>query len=89
MSTCGSYITSKKIFLEDYKDHTTVIGDHNKWLYLNETKGRFLLTAIPGLSTHCMAAFLSPTIDWEKINNEIKEIRGNIKYDAITGMAFI
>jgi hypothetical protein len=69
MSTCGSYIVSKKIFLEDYQDHTTIIGDHNKWLYLNETKGRFLLSAVPGLSTHCMEAFLSPTIDWKKINN--------------------
>ena len=40
MSTCGSYIVTKKIFLEDYKDHTTVIGDHNKWLYLNDKIGR-------------------------------------------------
>jgi len=73
MSTCGSYIVSKKIFLEDYQDHITVVGDHNKWLYLNETKGRFLLTAVPGLSTHCMEAFLSPTINWAQIN-ELKTI---------------
>ena len=73
-STCGSYITSKKTLLEDYDDQTGVtipIGDHHKWLYLNEHKGRFILTPIPGLSTHCMQSLLSPTIDWEIINNKI------------------
>jgi hypothetical protein len=72
ISTCGSYVTTKKIFDEDFNDHTGVtipIGDHHKWVFLNETKGRFILTPVPGLSTHCMEAFLSPTIDWKKINN--------------------
>ena len=69
ISTCGSYIVSKKIFKEDHNTHTTVIGDHNKWLHLTETKNRFILTPIPGLSTHCMGGLLSPTIDWENINN--------------------
>ena len=71
-STCGSYIVTKKILLEDYDDQTGVtvpIGDHHKWLFLNETKNRFLLTPIPGLSTHCMDGLLSPTIDWKQINN--------------------
>jgi hypothetical protein len=71
-STCGSYVTTKKIFDEDYNDHTGVtvpIGDHHKWLWLNENKERFVLTPIPGLSTHCMEGLLSPTINWEKINN--------------------
>jgi hypothetical protein len=67
-STCGSYIVSKKTFLEDYDVHTGVIGDHNKWLYLNEHKERFILTPIPGLSTHCMDGLLSPTINWKQIN---------------------
>jgi hypothetical protein len=73
-STCGSYIVPKKIFSEDYDDHTGVtvpIGDHHKWLWLNENKGRFVLTPIPGLSTHCMEFLMSPTIDWKKINNDI------------------
>ena len=68
-STCGSYIVPKNIFLEDYQDHTTVIGDHNKWLYLNSIKERFLLSPIPGLSTHCMEGLTSPTINWQIINN--------------------
>ena len=69
-STCGSYITSKKIFDEDYNDHTginTPIGDHHKWIFLGKTKNRFILTPIPGLSTHCMEGLLSPTINWSKI----------------------
>ena len=69
-STCGSYITSKKIFDQDYNDHigvTIPIGDHHKWLYLTETKNRFMLTPIPGLSTHCMEGLLSPTINWSNL----------------------
>jgi hypothetical protein len=69
-STCGSYITTAKIFKEDYLDHTghTIpIGDHHKWLYLGENKERFIITPIPGLSTHCMDGLLSPTIDWSQI----------------------
>jgi len=69
-STCGSYIVSKQIFDQDYDDHTGVsvpIGDHHKWLFLNESKSRFVITPIPGLSTHCMSGLLSPTIDWQQI----------------------
>lgn len=69
-STCGSYITTKKIFDEDYDDHTGVtvpIGDHHKWLHLTDAKHRFVITPIPGLSTHCMEGLLSPTIDWSVI----------------------
>jgi len=68
-STCGSFIIPKKIFDDDYEIHTTVIGDHNKHLYLNENKNRFILSPIPGLSTHCMVELMSPIINWEEINN--------------------
>ena len=68
-STCGSYICTKKLFLEDYNIHTGTEGDHNKWVHLAGSKGRFLLTPIPGLSTHCMEGLLSPTINWKQIND--------------------
>jgi hypothetical protein len=68
-STCGSFIIPKYIFEEDYNDHTSISGDHNKFLHLNKLKDRFILTPIPGLSTHCMESLLSPTIDWKQINN--------------------
>lgn len=67
-STCGSFIVPKKIWKEDCNFHTSLEGDHNKWLAINESKGRFILSPIPGLSTHCMDNFMSPTIDWKKIN---------------------
>jgi len=67
-STCGSYIVNKKTFLEDYDIHSGLEGDHNKWLYLTETKQRFVLTPIPSLSTHCMEGLLAPTIDWKRID---------------------
>lgn len=66
-STCGSYIVPKHIFDDDYEIQTTIIGDHNKHIYLNEHKNRFILTPIPGLSTHCMEGLLSPTINWQQI----------------------
>lgn len=67
-STCGSFIIPKKIFTEDFTDHTTIEGDHNKFLQLTHTKNRFIITPLPGLSTHCMQGLLSPCINWEKIN---------------------
>ena len=71
-NTCGSYICTKNIFFEDVEDQIREVGDANKWLWLEQNKGRFILSALPGLSTHCMETLLSPTIDWEKINNEAK-----------------
>jgi len=68
-STCGSYIIPKNIFIEDEDINTGGPGDHDKFLHLNSSKNRFVLTPIPGLSTHCMKELLSPAIDWEKINN--------------------
>jgi hypothetical protein len=69
-STCGSYIINKSIYLEDYETHISLMGDHNKWLALTESKNRFIITPLPGLSTHCMEGLMSPTINWEKINDK-------------------
>lgn len=66
-STTGTYIVNKKIFLEDYHVPFDMEGDHNKFLWLNQNKGRFVATPIPGLSTHCMEGLLTPTINWENI----------------------
>ncbi len=68
-STCGSFIVTKKLFKDDFDIHTTISGDHNKFLELNSSRSRAVLTPIPSLSTHCMEGLLSPTINWEKINN--------------------
>ncbi len=66
-STCGTYIARAELLMDDLNDHLDVVGDHNKWIHLNHTKQRFILTPIPGLSTHCMEGLLSPTIKWQEI----------------------
>ena len=66
-STCGSFITTKQRLNEDFDILSTMRGDHNKWLWLNENRNRFVFTPLPGLSTHCMNGLLSPTIKWEDI----------------------
>lgn len=66
-STCGSFVINKKTFDMDYDILSTMKGDHNKYIWLNQNRGRIVLSPIPGLSTHCMQNLLSPTIDWSKI----------------------
>jgi hypothetical protein len=66
-STCGSFIITRELFELDYDIHTSVSGDHNKFLQLAEEKNRMVITPIPGLSTHCMEGLMSPTINWEEI----------------------
>ena len=67
-STCGSFIINKSLLEEDFDILSTTKGDHDKFLWLNKNRNRFVTTPIPGLSTHCMRGLMSPTIDWEKIN---------------------
>jgi hypothetical protein len=65
-SACGSFIVNKELFNLDYDINTSVAGDHNKFMLLNEQRGRMVITPIPGLSTHCVEGLMSPTINWEK-----------------------
>lgn len=67
-STCGSFIIIRELLELDYDIHTTVAGDHNKFIQLSKERNRSVITPIPGLSTHCMQGLLSPTINWKKIN---------------------
>jgi hypothetical protein len=66
-STCGSFIFTKETFDKDYDILSTMEGDHNKFLWLNQNRHRTVITPIPGLSTHCMQGLMSPTIKWEEI----------------------
>ncbi len=66
-STCGSFIINKQTFDADYDILSTMNGDHEKYLWLNANRDRSVITPIPGLSTHCMANLLSPTIEWDKL----------------------
>jgi hypothetical protein len=79
-STCGSFLLTKKVFDEDLnfnlnvfsflKGNTTLPIDHAKFLVLEKVKDRKVLSAIPGLSTHCLNGLMSPTINWKNIINE-------------------
>tara|TARA_R110000803_G_scaffold112545_2_gene180881 strand:+ start:121 stop:810 length:690 start_codon:yes stop_codon:yes gene_type:complete len=72
-STCGTFIITRDMFDKDYDIWESAVGDHNTFTYLNQERQRYVLTPIPGLSTHCMGGLMSPTIDWELINkNKIK-----------------
>ena len=66
-STCGSFIITRELLELDYDIHTSVSGDHNKFLQLGEERNRMVITPIPGLSTHCMEGLMSPTINWKNI----------------------
>lgn len=66
-STCGSFVVTKERFLEDFDILSTMSGDHNKWLWLNQNRSRTVISPIPGLSTHCMQGLMSPTIKWNEI----------------------
>jgi hypothetical protein len=55
---------------EEHMGKNVPVGDHHKWLYLNESKNRFIITPLPGLSTHCMEGLMSPTINWKEINDK-------------------
>lgn len=66
-STCNSFALTKKLFDQDYDILSTMEGDHNKFMWLAEHRDRYVVTPLPGLSTHCMQHLLSPTIDWEKL----------------------
>jgi hypothetical protein len=63
-STCASFILEKSLYDKDKDILFTIPGDHNKFMHLSETRNRFVLTPIPGLSTHCMTGLESPTINW-------------------------
>lgn len=64
-NTCGSFITTKQLFDADYDINSSWDGDFLKFKWLSENRNRFVLTPMPGLSTHCVKFCESPTIDWE------------------------
>lgn len=52
-----------------YSDvHTQVSRDHEKFLHLNSI-GSSLVSPIPGYSTHCETAYLSPVVKWGTVKS--------------------
>lgn len=69
-STCSSFLITKKTFNEDYDIHSTGESDAGRFDKLTKQRGRVVLSALPGFSTHCVNPFMSPLVDWEKVQNE-------------------
>jgi len=67
-STCGSFLTRGKTLRED-EFFLKRFKDRKLQPILKLVKNRLLITAVPGLSTHCMEGLLTPIVDWEKIAN--------------------
>lgn len=74
-STTNTYAMRFSTLKEDISIHRRfslnrkVSADHDKFVFL-EKKGRTLISAVPGFSTHADPEFLSPCIDW---SNYFKE----------------
>lgn len=66
-STCASFIVERSVFRQDLDVLGSGLTDHYFFSKLTGERGRVLLTAVPGLSTHAMAHYLSPTVDWGKL----------------------
>lgn len=74
IGTVGTYMSTKKTYMEDLDIFIKVMTDYIKWFYLLQNKNRMILEPIPTLSTHCMSnlAMLSPGRDWKALANEYK-----------------
>lgn len=65
-STCGTFGGRKKDWVEDKQIHHYDLGDHNKFLKLNQKK-KHILSAVPGLATHCVNGWVAPFRDWANV----------------------
>jgi hypothetical protein len=66
-STCASFILTKEVLDRDYEIFSSGLTDYYFFSKLIGEMGRMLLTPVPGLATHSMEGYLSPTVDWKKL----------------------
>lgn len=70
-STTNTFATKFKTLKEDKKIHyqysfnVEPTADHQKFLELNQ-KNKYLISCLPGYSTHCVNEWISPCINWEQ-----------------------
>lgn len=75
-STTNTFATRLKTLREDVDEHKkfsapplTITEDHKKFHAL-WSKGRMLVSSLPGYSTHVENMLMSPVFDWESLSNE-------------------
>lgn len=51
-----------------YSENLEITHDHSKFTDLC-SRGRLLISSVPGFSTHCAPSDMSPVIDWEEVMN--------------------
>lgn len=66
-SACASFMLEKQVLDRDYAVFSSGQTDYYFFSKLIGEQGRVLLTPVPGLSTHSMNGYLSPTVDWAAI----------------------
>jgi hypothetical protein len=66
-NTCGTFLLRRSTLLEDTALWAMEIQDYFVFTELCQNRGRILLTPTPGLATHSMHGYLSPTIDWASV----------------------
>jgi hypothetical protein len=69
-STCASFILEKRVLDRDYGVFSSGLTDYYFFSKLIGERGAVLLTPVPGLATHSMEGYLSPTVNWEKLAYE-------------------
>ncbi len=66
-SACASFMLEKRVLDRDYAVFSSGQTDYYFFSRLVGEDGRVLLTPLPGLSTHSMNGYLSPTVDWAQL----------------------
>ncbi|MFP5394138.1 MAG: hypothetical protein ACLGI6_21785, partial [Gammaproteobacteria bacterium] len=66
-STCASFMLERQKLERDYAVLSSGQTDYYFFTRLIAEGGRVLLTPLPGLSTHSMNGYLSPTVDWASL----------------------
>lgn len=70
-STTNTFATKFKTLKEDkiihfqFSTNVEPTADHQKFIRLNQ-EGKYLISCLPGYSTHCVKEWISPCIDWSQ-----------------------
>jgi hypothetical protein len=65
-STCSSCVMTFGQLRADFDVFGQVLPDYYLFTELVGKRDRLLLTPLPGLATHCMEGYMSPTVDWSQ-----------------------